>query len=36
MSLEETQTELAASLQHVVENEQQGDVAFLTTLPLML
>jgi hypothetical protein len=30
MSLEETQAELAASLQHVVENEQQGDVAFLT------
>jgi len=29
MSLEETQAELAASLQHVEENEQQGDVAFM-------
>jgi len=30
MALEETQAELASSLQHVVANEQQGDVAFLS------
>lgn len=30
MSLEETQAELVSSLQHVVQNEHQGDIAFLT------
>jgi hypothetical protein len=30
LALEETQAELQSSLQHVVQNEQNGDVAFLT------